>query len=103
MRQNYGQALELSSPFFDAVRAEIARSPDSELADGLNQVLAVRDGVTAALQTLTLSDDGRDLVNHARGVARLEASRRVAARLARAAGSMSPLSSAPLRIARRET
>jgi hypothetical protein len=49
MRQNYGQALDLSSPFFDAVRAEATGSPDSGLRDGLNEVLAMRDGVTAAL------------------------------------------------------
>jgi hypothetical protein len=49
MRQNYGQALELSSPFFDAVGTEMARSAGSGLGDGLNQVLAMRDGVTAAL------------------------------------------------------
>lgn len=49
MRQNYGQALELSSSFFDAVRAEAATTPDSRLRDGLNEVLAKRDLVTAAL------------------------------------------------------
>jgi hypothetical protein len=49
MRQNYGQGLELSSPFFDAVRAETARPASSGLTDGLNEVLAMRDGVTAAL------------------------------------------------------
>ena len=49
MRQNYGQGLELSSPFFDAVRVETARPASSELTDGLNEVLAMRDGVTAAL------------------------------------------------------
>lgn len=49
MRQNYGQALELSTPFFDAVRAETARAADAGLRDGLNEVLAMRDEVTAAL------------------------------------------------------
>jgi hypothetical protein len=49
MRQNYGQARELSSVFFDAVRAETARSADSGLVDSLNQVLAMRDEVTATL------------------------------------------------------
>lgn len=49
MRQNYGQALELSTSFFDAVRAELARPGESGLADGLNEVLTMRDGVTAAL------------------------------------------------------
>lgn len=48
-RQDYGQALDLSSPFFDAVRAEAARSPDSGSRTGLNEVLAMRDAVTAAL------------------------------------------------------
>jgi len=49
LRQNYGQALELSTPFFDAVRAETASVADAGLRDGLNQVLAMRDAVTAAL------------------------------------------------------
>lgn len=49
MRQNYGQALELSSPLFDAVGTEMAKSAGSGLVDGLNQVRGMRDGVTAAL------------------------------------------------------
>jgi hypothetical protein len=44
-RQNYGQALELSSTFFDAVLAERKRAGDGEL----DEILAMRDGVTAAL------------------------------------------------------
>lgn len=49
LRQDYGQALELSSSFFDAVRGEAASSPDPALRDGLSEVLAKRDAVTAAL------------------------------------------------------
>jgi hypothetical protein len=45
-RQNYGQALELSSAFFDAVLAETKRSG---VDAGLGEVLTMRDGVTAAL------------------------------------------------------
>jgi hypothetical protein len=46
-RQNYGQALELSSAFFDAVLAETKRA---EVApEALAEVLAMRDTVTAAL------------------------------------------------------
>ena len=47
-RQNYGQALELSSAFFDAVLAEMKRSGEGERAR-LAEILAMRDGVTAAL------------------------------------------------------
>ena len=49
MRQNYRQALERSTPFFDAVRAETARAADAGLRDGLSEVLALRDAVTAGL------------------------------------------------------
>jgi len=51
MRQNYGQALDLSPAFFEAVRAEEAKSPEKGLRDGLNEILAKRDAVTAALAT----------------------------------------------------
>lgn len=49
MRQNYGQAQDLSSSFFDRVRSEAARTPDSTFRDALNEVLAGRDSVTAAV------------------------------------------------------
>jgi hypothetical protein len=55
MRQNYGQAQELSSSFFDGVQAEAARTPESAFRDALNEVLAKRDAVTAAL---TKADPG---------------------------------------------
>ena len=48
-RQNYGQAQELSSSFFDRVRSEAAMTPDSTFRDALNEILARRDSVTAAL------------------------------------------------------
>lgn len=48
-RQDYGQAQELSSAFFDAVRAEASRTQDAELRGALNEALARRDAVTAAL------------------------------------------------------
>ncbi len=48
-RQDYGQAQELSSAFFDAVRAEVSTTHDSQLRDGLNAGLGKRDAVTAAL------------------------------------------------------
>jgi hypothetical protein len=48
-QQDYGQALALSTPFFDAVRREAATTPRPELREGLNEALAMRDGVTAAL------------------------------------------------------
>ena len=49
MRHNYGQALELSPSFFNAVRDEPARSVSGELSTLLNEVLTMRDAVTAAL------------------------------------------------------
>ena len=49
MRQNYGQAQDLSSSFFDRVRSEAADTPDSVFRDALNELLAKRDAVTAAL------------------------------------------------------
>jgi hypothetical protein len=55
MRQNYGQAQELSSSFFNGVRAEAAATPDGGFRDALNEVLARRDSVTAAL---TKADPG---------------------------------------------
>jgi hypothetical protein len=47
--RNYGQAQEMSSKFFDAVRTEAAVVGDSSLRDALSDVLARRDDVTAAL------------------------------------------------------
>lgn len=49
VRQNYGQALELSSAFFDAVRAEAGATPEAALREALTGVLASRDQLTAAL------------------------------------------------------
>jgi type II secretory pathway pseudopilin PulG len=49
MRQNYGLASERSSAFFDAVRTEVPITPHSALRDAMNEVLAQRDIVTAAL------------------------------------------------------
>lgn len=49
IRQDYGQALERSSTFFDAIRRETAMMSDTPLRDGLNTALALRDTVTARL------------------------------------------------------
>ena len=46
---NYGQARELSSTFFDGVRAEAARTPVPSFKTALEGILQRRDGVTAAL------------------------------------------------------
>jgi hypothetical protein len=46
---NYGQARSLSSPFFDHVRAEIARAADPAVKQALDSIQAVRDPVTVAL------------------------------------------------------
>ena len=48
-RQNYGEARELSSAFFDAVRKEAASVMEDRPRNGLGDILARRDGVTAAL------------------------------------------------------
>jgi hypothetical protein len=48
-RQDYGHAQKLSSAFFDAVRAEASATHAAQLRSGLNQILAKRDTVTAAL------------------------------------------------------
>jgi len=50
-RRNYGQAQELSSTFFDAVRIETMSTGDSVLRNALNDVLGRRDVVIAALAT----------------------------------------------------
>jgi hypothetical protein len=47
--QNYAQARELSSSFFDDVRVESMAVPNGALREGLSQTLAKRDAVTAAL------------------------------------------------------
>lgn len=46
---NYGHARELSSTFFDGVRAEAARTPVPSFKTALESILQRRDGVTAAL------------------------------------------------------
>ena len=48
-RQNYGQAQELSSAFFDSVRTEAAATPVDEFRSALDEVLSRRDALTAAL------------------------------------------------------
>ena len=48
-RQNYGDARELSSAFFDAVRKEAASVMEDRLRSGLRDILAQRDAVTSAL------------------------------------------------------
>jgi hypothetical protein len=48
-RQDYGHAQDLSSAFFDAVRAEGSTTHDDQLRAGLAEALARRDAVTAAL------------------------------------------------------
>lgn len=47
--QNYGQARELSSRFFDDARAEADRTSEPAFARALAAVLGRRDAVTAAL------------------------------------------------------
>jgi hypothetical protein len=54
-RQNYGQAQELSSAFFDSVRTEAAATPLGDYRSALNDVLARRDALTASL---TKADPG---------------------------------------------
>ena len=49
VRNDFGYAGQVSSSFFDAVRAESMASPDQSLRAALNDVLARRDGVTMAL------------------------------------------------------
>ncbi len=48
-QQNYGQAQQLSSGFFDDVRAEAGRTPEPEFGKALLGVLGTRDAVTAGL------------------------------------------------------
>ena len=49
MRQNYGQAQELSSSFFNSIRAEATATPLNEFRDVLNGVLSRRDSITSSL------------------------------------------------------
>jgi len=50
LARNYGQAQDLSSKFFDAVRAEEARSPrPSSASAAYEAILGMRDAVTARL------------------------------------------------------
>ena len=46
---NYGQARGMSSPFFEHVSGEAARTTDPGLKQALGSVLALRDPVTIAL------------------------------------------------------
>src|SRR5688500_14713549 len=46
---NYGQARGLSSPFFEHVAAEAARTPDAGIKQALAGILVHRDPVTIAL------------------------------------------------------
>jgi len=46
---NYGQARGLSSPFFDHVRAELARTTDAAVKPALESIQTLRDPVTIAL------------------------------------------------------
>ena len=54
-RQDYGQARQLSSSFFDAVRAEASTSPEPTLREALNAALGERDTMTSQLATGTPS------------------------------------------------
>lgn len=47
--RNYGQAQELSSRFFEDLRAESARVPDARTRAVLEGILRARDSVTASL------------------------------------------------------
>lgn len=48
-QQNYGQAVEASTAFFDEVRAESNRTEQAAFQEVLQSVLATRDSVTGAL------------------------------------------------------
>ena len=48
-RQNYGQAVQASTAFFDEVRAESNRTEQAAFEEVLQSVLATRDSVTGAL------------------------------------------------------
>jgi len=70
--QNYGEAQALSSKFFDAVRTEATRTAAGSFKDGLENVIRMRDPVTASLtrgdpQALTLLREAESLVRNALG------------------------------------
>ena len=46
---NYGQARNMSSPFFEHVRAEAGRTTDPGVKQALEAILAARDPVTVAI------------------------------------------------------
>jgi hypothetical protein len=48
-RNNYGLASQLTTPFFDAVRAAIASPADHDVTQVLEAVLARRDEITSDL------------------------------------------------------
>ena len=73
--QNYGEAQALSSRFFDAVRAETARTAAGAFKDALEKVIPMRDPVTASLtrgdpQALTLLQEAETRVRNALGFPR---------------------------------
>jgi hypothetical protein len=47
--KNFGRAQELSTAWFDAIRAESQRTPNAEFRQALDTVLSFRDPVTMAL------------------------------------------------------
>ena len=47
--KNYGQAQDLSTAFFDALRTEATRAQPGSLSEALQAMLGTRDAVTAAL------------------------------------------------------
>jgi hypothetical protein len=47
--KNYGEALKLSSDFFDRVRTEFMQTERPDFKSALNSILQARDSVTAAL------------------------------------------------------
>jgi hypothetical protein len=49
MRQNYGQALDLSSSFFNTIRESARDAATSEFSGILNDILSRRDEITVAL------------------------------------------------------
>jgi len=57
-RNDYGQAQQLSSTFFDHVRAE-TNSPIPSLQVGLSSILAQRDAITSALARADVQVLGR--------------------------------------------
>ena len=48
-QQNYGQAVQVSTAFFDEIRAEADRTNEPAIREVLRSVLATRDSVTGAL------------------------------------------------------